>query len=92
MPFGISSAGEIWQRAMIEEFGDIEGLEIIVDDMLISGQDDNEHDNRLEMFLNRVRKSGLKLNRPKCEISVDQVEYSGHLLTVDGLMPSPDRI
>ena len=30
--FGISSASEIWQRAMEEEFGNIEGVEIIADD------------------------------------------------------------
>ena len=35
MPFGISSASEIWQRSMEEEFGDIEGAEIIVDDLVV---------------------------------------------------------
>ena len=92
MPFGISSAGEIWQRAMVEEFGDLEGFEVIIDDMLIYGDSEIEHDKRLAPFLKRVRKSGLKFNRPKCEISVDQVEFSGHLLTSNGLKPSPSRI
>lgn len=53
MPFGISSAGEIWQRAMIEEFGDI--VEVIVDDMLIAAADQTTHDIKLEIFLDRVR-------------------------------------
>ena len=55
LPFGINSAGEIWQRAMIEEFGDIEGVEIVVDDFLIWGENVAQHDERLEKFLNRVR-------------------------------------
>ena len=92
LPFGISSAGEIWQRAMVEEFGDLEGLEIIVDDMLLTGDDDEQHDARLAPFLSRVRDSGLKFNKPKCEISKDKVEYSGHMLTKEGLKASPDRI
>ena len=33
MPFGIKSASEVWQRKMEEEFGDVEGVEIIVDDL-----------------------------------------------------------
>ena len=36
-PFGIFSASEIWQRSMEEEFGDIEGAEIIVDDLVVWG-------------------------------------------------------
>ena len=62
LPFGINSAGEIWQRAMIEEFGDIEGVEIVVDDFLIWGENVAQHDETLEKFLNRVRQVGLKLN------------------------------
>ena len=90
MPFGISSAGEIWQKAMIEEFGDI--AEIIVDDMLITGTDQASHDLKLEKLLSRVAQSGLKLNGKKCEISRSQVEFAGHLLTESGLRPSPERI
>ena len=37
MPFRISSAREIWQRSMEEEFGDIEGAEIIVDYLVVWG-------------------------------------------------------
>ena len=92
LPFGISSAGEIWQRAMIEEFGDLEGVEVIVDDVLIWGRNNEEHDARLQKFLKRVEKIGLKLNRKKCVVGANQVEYVGHLLTSSGLQPSPDRI
>jgi hypothetical protein len=92
MPFGISSASEIWQRAMVEEFGEVAGIGIIVDDMLLSGVNDDQHDDRLEDYFNKVRESGLKLNRPKSEISVDHAEYSGHMFTDHGLEPSPERI
>ena len=35
MPFGISSASEIWQRAMIELLEGLEGVHVIVDDILL---------------------------------------------------------
>ena len=46
LPFGINSAGEIWQRAMIEEFGDLEGVEIVVDDVLIWAENIAQHDEK----------------------------------------------
>ena len=46
MPFGINSAGEIWQHAMEEEFDDLPGISIIVDDMLLVADDDAQHDER----------------------------------------------
>ena len=37
MPFGISSAPDVWQRRMHEFFEDLEGVEVIADDFLIAG-------------------------------------------------------
>ena len=37
MPFGISSAPEVWQRTMHEFVQDLEGVEVIADDFLITG-------------------------------------------------------
>ena len=37
MPFGISSAPEVWQRTMHEFVEDLEGVEVIADDFLIAG-------------------------------------------------------
>ena len=51
MPFGLCSSGEIWQRAMNDAFGDLEGVEIITDDILVWGETQEEHDQRLrKMF------------------------------------------
>ena len=37
MPFGNSSAPEVWQRCMHEFVEDLEGVEVIADDFLIAG-------------------------------------------------------
>ena len=57
LPFGISSASEVFQRTMNQLFGDIDGCEIIVDDILVWGRDEVEHDERLSKVLERARKS-----------------------------------
>ena len=92
MPFGISSASEIWQRAMIDEFGQLEGAEIVGDDILIWGEDIAQHDARLSAFLDKVRLSGLKLNKAKSIIRSREIEYIGHVITSDGVKPSADRV
>jgi hypothetical protein len=50
---------------MNQLFGDIEGCEIIVDDILICGRDEVEHDERLLKVLERARNIGMRLNLKK---------------------------
>ena len=59
LPFGTSSASDVFQRTMNQLFGDREGSEIIVDDILVWGRDEMEHDKRLLKVLERARNVGL---------------------------------
>lgn len=43
MPFGISSAPEIWQRKMNEAIEGLHGIEVIVDDFLVCDFVDFRH-------------------------------------------------
>ena len=52
---------------MEELFGDIEGYDVIVDDLIVWERNDEEHDIRV---LDRARKVQLKLNKKKCRIRV----------------------
>ena len=67
LPTGISSAPDIYQRVMDQVFGDLEGIEIAMDDLLIHGSTLEEHNQRLEAVLARARSVNLKLN-PKKEL------------------------
>ncbi len=51
LPFGIKSAPEVYQRVMEELFDDIEGCEVIADDLMVWERDNEEHDQRLEKSL-----------------------------------------
>ena len=55
---------------MEEEFGDIEGAEIIVDDLVVWERNDEEHDKRLEQVLERSLISGLKLNKKNASLAL----------------------
>ena len=59
MPFGISSAPAIWQRAMDGILAGISGVGCFLDDILIVGKTAAEHDDRLRMVVGRLRDLGL---------------------------------
>ena len=92
MPFGIKSAPEVFQKVMSQMVLDIEGAEAIIDDILVWGATQEEHDQRLKRVLDRSKEYNLKLNRGKCEIKRTEVKYVGHLLTAEGVKPDPEKI
>ena len=86
LPFGIKLVPEVFQRTMEELLNDIEGCDIIVDDLIVWGRNDEEHDQHLINVLDRAREVQLKLNKKKCKIRVEEVPYIiGHTLTLKGL-------
>ena len=91
MPFRIKSAQEVFQNHMPELLVDVEGVKVIIDDLLLWGKDDEEYDARLKQVLTRARVVNFKFNAKKCKIKQD-VPYVGHVLSKDGLKPDPEKI
>ena len=92
VPMGIHSASEVFQREMINHFGNMDGVEIVMDDILIHGKDVKEHNERLRKVLDKAREINLKMNKAKCKIAVSEVDYVGHKITGEGLKPTEDRV
>ena len=93
MPFGISSAPEVWRRTT-HEF--IEGLQGV--DVIIAGFGDTKEDaykslehNEL-FFFTRCKEWNLKLNRDKVKRAQTNVRFMGHKLTPEGLKPDPAKV
>ncbi|KAK2724943.1 hypothetical protein QYM36_001408 [Artemia franciscana] len=92
MPFGIISAQDEFQRRMEDAFEGLEGFEIIIDDMIVYGNTQEEHDERLAAILERALVKGIRFNEEKCEFSVSRVKYFGHVISSEGMQPDPDKI
>ena len=91
LPFGVKCAPEIFQRTMDQMVEDLDGVEVIMDDVIVAG-DETTHDERLQKFLERASKKGLKLNKEKCKIRQKEVPYVGHLVTAEGLKIDPQKV
>ena len=67
VPFGTVSASEIFQRVMSQMVEDIDGNEAIMDDIVMWGKDQAEHDMRLKQVMDKAKACGLKFNKDKCK-------------------------
>ena len=54
LPFGIKSTPEVFQTCMSDLFADVEGVKVIVDDLLMWGKDEDE----LKTFLGFIQYLG----------------------------------
>jgi hypothetical protein len=68
------------------------GVEVIMDDILIHGVDDADHDAKLAKVLSRIKESGLKLNEGKCLFRQSELQYMGHTVGKDGIRPDPGKV
>ena len=80
------------QKRNEETFGDIHGVHVIADDLIIAAADDQEHDSILHRVLTRARDKGVKFNSDKIQFKISEVEYMGNLVSSDGLKQNPKKI
>ena len=60
MPFGVASATAIFQRTIETVLKGVPFTVVRVDDILVSGRDDDDHLRNLEEVLLRLLKAGLR--------------------------------
>ena len=76
---------------MAEVIEGLEGVVCHIDDLLVWGRDQDEHDTRLHAVLQRVEKAGITLNVEKCELSKSEKAFLGHIISVTGIRPDPKK-
>ena len=88
LPFGISSAPEHFQKRMSAILAGLQGVVCQMDDVLVFGKDQPEHDARLTAVLKRIESAGATLNPEKCEFSQRSLKFKGHFID-DRNLPGP---
>ena len=92
LPFGISSAPAIFQRAMENLLQDIPGVVVYIDDVLVTGSSKENHLENLDKVMDRLKTVGVTLKQAKCKFLEPSVEYLGHIIDKDGLHPAPEKV
>ena len=91
LPFGISSAPELFQKRMGQILEGLDGVLCQMDDVLVFGSNQQEHDFRLHAVLKAIKAAGVTLNSEKCSFSVDKLKFLGHVISRDGVSADPDK-
>ncbi|EIE82990.1 hypothetical protein RO3G_07695 [Rhizopus delemar RA 99-880] len=94
LPFGITTGCSQYQRMMHSILSKYVGdfVLIFLDDILVYSKSVEEHRYHLSLLLEACAKANLKLKRKKCKFGESQVEYLGHVITADGVLPSDHNI
>ncbi|XP_041970770.1 uncharacterized protein K02A2.6-like [Aricia agestis] len=92
MSFGLTSAPSIFQRAMEGVLAGMDGVLCLLDDILITASNREEHVQRIHEVLKRLQDAGLTLQRSKCEFFKDEISYLGYVINKYGLKKSPDKV
>ena len=79
--FRISSVPEKYQQVIQQTLQGIEGVHNISDDIIVHSATHGQHDKHLQ----RVMMCGLTLNLEKCQFSMSQLTFMGHVLSSRGV-------
>ncbi|XP_029947498.1 uncharacterized protein K02A2.6-like [Salarias fasciatus] len=92
LPFGITSAPAVFQRAMDQVLSGLSGVQCYLDDILVTGKNEEEHLVNLKNTLRRLEDYGLRVREDKCDFFKPAVEYLGHVIDADGLHTAPSKV
>ena len=88
MCFGLSSAPSAFQKMMSIILSGLNGVQCYLDDVIVYGKTQAEHDENLRNVCTRLNKYGIKLNMGKCTFSRSTVKFLGHTINENGIQPN----
>ena len=63
-----------------------------MDNIIVTGNSLQEHDERVKKVLKKCEDVGLKLNRNKCELKKIELVFLGEKFTDQGVKPDPVKL
>ena len=91
LPFGITCAPEIFQRRMSQIVSGLPSVVCLMDDVLVFGSTEKEHDTRLHEVLRRLERAKVTLNKDKCLFKQTSITFLGHVVDAHGISADPRK-
>lgn len=92
LPFGLSSAPEVYQEMMSTLLDGIENVDCSMDDVLIYHKSETQLGEITTRVLNRIRNAGLVLNKDKCQFNQTKLKFLGHIFSENGISADPEKV
>ena len=92
LPFGLCSAPSSFKNILAELVNGIPGVKNLLDDIIICGANQAEHDKRLRRVLQSLAQHDVVINGEKSSFSVEAVEFVGHRVLPQGVSPLQSHV
>ena len=92
LPFGLASSPAIFQRFMSSLLHDVDGVGVYLDDIIISGESEEQHDFRLSKVLQILEERNIQINKKKSAVKVTSLEYLRYHISGEGVRPSTKKV
>ena len=92
MPFGLKNAAQAFQRLMDTVCQGLDFTFVYIDDILVASEDEDTHLDHFRQLFQRLKDYGLVVNVSKCTFGVESLDFLGHRINCDGIVPLPDKV
>ena len=92
MPYGVKQASGIFQRYIENALKGIPRTSVKIDDILVTGQNDEDHLKNLASVFNVLEEIEATINKRKCKFFADEIEYVGFIINENGLRTNPEKV
>ena len=92
VPFGLAQAPAYFQLLMNKVLEGLNFTMTYLDDIIIFSDNELEHLEHLEIIFRSLKEAGLKMKHSKCDFFKSEIHYLGHLISVDGIRPLPNKL
>lgn len=90
--YGVASAPAIFQREISQILQGIPGVSVFLDDVKITGPNDETHLCRLREVLKRFHEHNMRVNVSKCEFFANSIEYCGYVIDRNGIHKMQQKV
>ena len=92
MPFGLKNAAQAFQRIMGKVCQGLARVFVYLDDILVASEDRHQHLRGLTELFGRQEDHGLVIKRTKCVFGVSSIDFLGHNVNAQGIVPLPEKV
>lgn len=93
MPYGLKNAAQCFQRNVHQLLSDLPFAHFVyMDDLIVGSSNREEHVRDLRRLFQRLKETGLLLNRDKCQLGRASLTFLGHVVDSQGIAIPPERV
>ena len=92
LPFGLKNAPAQFCRIMKEILGDLDFVEVYIDDIIVHSKTFDWHVEHCLKVLERLKNANMRINPEKCKWFAQEIKILGHVISFEKINMDPEKI